>query len=122
MRLIDADKLKAHYAWWGRVDNNDDYVQAKTAFDTIVDLQPTYEVRGAAIASGWKLLNWACEGIECDIPWEYDGKWIIVTDGEQVSVERIKKDAIDHFFPSGRWFDLEEVKAWMPMPMYGVTK
>lgn len=31
-KLIDADKLKAHYAWW---DNED-----KKIFDTIVDLQP----------------------------------------------------------------------------------
>lgn len=30
-KLIDADKLKAHYAWW---DNED-----KKIFDTIVDLQ-----------------------------------------------------------------------------------
>ena len=36
MRLIDADKLKQHYAWW-----ND---EIKELFDTIVDLQPTVEV------------------------------------------------------------------------------
>ena len=35
MRLIDADKLKQHYAWW-----NDEY---KELFDTIVDAQPTVE-------------------------------------------------------------------------------
>ena len=35
MRLIDADKLKQHYAWW-----ND---EIKELFDTIVDLQPTIE-------------------------------------------------------------------------------
>lgn len=35
MRLIDADRLKAHYAWWG--DDSD----KKRTFDTIVDLQPT---------------------------------------------------------------------------------
>ncbi len=33
MRLIDADALKAHYAWW------DD--ERKELFDEIVDLQPT---------------------------------------------------------------------------------
>lgn len=33
MRLIDADKLKAHYAWW----NNEE----KELFDQIVDAQPT---------------------------------------------------------------------------------
>lgn len=35
MRLIDADKLKQHYAW--RNDEN------KELFDTIVDIQPTVE-------------------------------------------------------------------------------
>lgn len=34
-RLIDADKLKEHYAWW----NNEE----KKIFDEIVDLQPTVE-------------------------------------------------------------------------------
>lgn len=45
MRLIDADKLKAHYAWWGNVDNNEEYPQMKQLFDDIVDLQPTIEER-----------------------------------------------------------------------------
>lgn len=36
-KLIDADKLKEHYAWW---DNED-----KKIFDTIVDLQPEAVVR-----------------------------------------------------------------------------
>ena len=35
MRLIDADKLKAHYSWW---DNEE-----KKVFDDIVDVQPTVE-------------------------------------------------------------------------------
>ena len=33
MRLIDADKLKAHYAWWGN--------EEREVFDSIVDMQPT---------------------------------------------------------------------------------
>lgn len=36
MRLIDADALKKHYAWW-----NDD---KKRLFDQIVDAQPTIPV------------------------------------------------------------------------------
>jgi hypothetical protein len=35
MRLIDADKLKQHYAWWGEDDAQ------KRLFDEIVDRQPT---------------------------------------------------------------------------------
>ena len=45
-----------------------------------------------------------------------DGTWNIFTDGKNVSVERYKSDAIDHFNPNGRWFSLEEAVAWMPLP------
>ena len=45
-----------------------------------------------------------------------DGSWNIFTDGKNISVERYKADAIDHFFPNGRWFQLKDVIAWMPLP------
>ena len=45
-----------------------------------------------------------------------DGTWNIFTDGKNISVERYKADAIDHFLPNGRWFQLEDVIAWMPLP------
>jgi len=45
-----------------------------------------------------------------------DGTWNIFTDGKQVSIERYKMDAIDHFFPAGRFFELEDAVAWMPLP------
>ena len=45
-----------------------------------------------------------------------DGTWNLFTDGKNVSVERYKSDAIDHFFPEGRWFSFENVIAWMPLP------
>ena len=45
-----------------------------------------------------------------------DGTWNLFTDGKTISVERYKFDAIDHFFPNGRWFSLEEAVAWMPLP------
>ena len=41
-RLIDADKLKAHYAWWDFSDDDDR--RNKHIFDSIVDLQPTADV------------------------------------------------------------------------------
>ena len=40
-RLIDADKLKKHYAWW----NNEE----KKVFDDIVDLQPTVDAESLII-------------------------------------------------------------------------
>ena len=45
-----------------------------------------------------------------------DGTWNIFTDGKNISVKRYEADAIDHFFPNGRWFQLEDVIAWMPLP------
>lgn len=45
-----------------------------------------------------------------------DGTWNIFTDGKNISVERYKADAIDHFFPPGRWFDLDDAVAWIPLP------
>ena len=43
MRLIDADKLKAHYAWWEGGSREMTIGEAKKDFDTIVDLQPPIE-------------------------------------------------------------------------------
>ena len=43
-RLISAEKLKKHYAWWG-TSGNDELEEQKKVFDTIIDLQPTVEVR-----------------------------------------------------------------------------
>lgn len=37
MRLIDAEKLKHHYAWWGQDDPN------KEIFDEIIHRQPTVD-------------------------------------------------------------------------------
>lgn len=45
-----------------------------------------------------------------------DGKIAVFTDGNIMSIERYKSDAIDHFFPEGRWFSFENAKAWMPLP------
>ena len=63
----------------------------------------------------WIPLHHDEHGATTDFPHHRDGQWVLVTDGENVSVERIKKDAIDHFYPNGRWFELEDVKAWAPI-------
>ena len=70
----------------------------------------------AEAVRGWIPLSHDDNGLGTDFPYERDGEWVIVTDGKSISVERIKKDAYDHFFPNGRWFELEDVIAWMPMP------
>ena len=46
MRLIDADKLKAHYARWGaNPESCPEAAERKELFDSIVDAQPTVEVK-----------------------------------------------------------------------------
>lgn len=45
-----------------------------------------------------------------------DGTWNLWTNGKQISIERFKLDAMNHFYPSGRWFSLEEAIAWQPLP------
>lgn len=44
VRLIDANKLKAHYAWWKGGGREMTMDEAKSDFDTIIDLQPTVEI------------------------------------------------------------------------------
>lgn len=70
----------------------------------------------AEAIQGWIPLSHDDDGLGTDFPYERDGEWVIVTDGKNISVERIKKDAYDHFFPNGRWFELEDAIAWQPLP------
>lgn len=60
-RLIDADKLKQHYAWWNDV--------TKELFDEIVDLQPTAETvkRGNWIEHGQYKDYVALHILQCSI-------------------------------------------------------
>lgn len=74
------------------------------------------EFGSAEVVQGWISLSHDDDGLGTDFPYERDGEWVIVTDGNNISVERIKKDAYDHFYPNGRWFELEDVIAWMPLP------
>lgn len=52
MRLIDADKLKAHYAWWG--NDGAEYRERKADFDTIIDLQPTVEAEPIEVRAAYE--------------------------------------------------------------------
>lgn len=63
MRLIDADALKAHYAWWGDFpEDGPNRIEEKKIFDTIVDLQPTVDLVPIPRAKWIKteLGNYAC--------------------------------------------------------------
>ena len=54
--------------------------------------------------------------IPCSERLPEDGTWNIFSDGKNISVERYKMDALDHFFPQGRWFSFDKAIAWMPLP------
>ena len=43
-RLIDADKLKQHYAWWAGGSAEMTLDEAKRNFDAIVGVQPTVDI------------------------------------------------------------------------------
>lgn len=51
VRLIDANKLKNHYAWWENGTAEMTLAEAKKNFDVIIDVQPTVE----AIPIDWIL-------------------------------------------------------------------
>lgn len=67
---------------------------------------------------------------KCELEGIAEGKWIPVSerlpeDGTwniwqsktgALSIERYKEDAYNHFYPSGRFFSLEDAVAWMPLP------
>ena len=104
MRPIDADALNE------AIERDFDGVsvydvspsEAVSDFQSIVDIQPTIQPEPQWIPISDRLPR--------------DGTWNIFTDGKNISVERYKADAIDHFFPNGRWFQLEDVIAWMSLP------
>ena len=70
----------------------------------------------------WVPMIFSEDGMITNFPHERDGQWVLVTNGKQISIERIKKDAYDHFYPNGRWFELEDTIAWAPIPNYDISK
>ena len=56
-RLIDADKLKKHYAWWG-TSGNDELEERKKDFDVIIDLQPGTEIVNCKECSFYTPAGW----------------------------------------------------------------
>lgn len=52
--------------------------------------------------------------VEDEIP--EDGEWAIFTNGKVITVERLKHDAYDHFYPPSKLFNFEDATYWMPLP------
>lgn len=132
MRLIDADKLKKddELTLWL---SNDAVRAGKTIkmfselFIKKIDEQPTIEPTETVTefadrckecgARYGKLLKQKDKWIPISEDLLEDGKWYLFTDGKNMSVERYKADALDHFCPPGRWFQFDEAVGWMPLPI-----
>ena len=65
VRLIDADKLKNHYAWWENGTAEMTLAEAKRNFDVIIDVQPTVDVESARHGR-WKQSKYYKNIIFCD--------------------------------------------------------
>ena len=88
-------------------------------YDTILD----FKSDGRTVADSFEDIINALPSAQPEPQWipcsermPEDGKWCLFTDGVSMSVERYKADAMDHFFPEGRWFSLKDAVAWMPLP------
>ena len=91
-------------------------IDRQQAIDAIENSSKPYVWQGAEIVRNLPAAQPEPQWIPIERELPRDGSWNIFTDGKNISVERYKADAIDHFFPAGRWFQLEDVIAWMPLP------
>lgn len=91
------------------------YVERKEAVEVVRDLCVKAEP-SVTPKPKWIPLTWDESKCNSSFPDDMDGCWAIFTDGKNMSIERGKKDAFDHFFPSGRWFAMSDAIAWMPLP------
>ena len=103
-RLIDAEKLKKHYAWW-----EDD--ERRALFDQIVDAQPTVDAEPHWIPCSERL------------PEEPFGCLVTVWDTDPVTMDEFE-NILPYFvgWDGEQWNDGDglqcpfEVIAWMPLP------
>lgn len=90
-----------------------DLIDRQAAIDA---LKPCAGVGNRALDKLRALPSLGPRWIPCSERLPEDGKWCLFTDGKNMSVERYKLDAIDHFFPNGRWFEFDDAVAWRPLP------
>ena len=82
VRLIDANKLKNHYAWWEGGTAEMTLAEAKRNFDVIIDVQPTVDAEPVVRCKDCKYMTehydtdgnvpyWTCS--EWDSGTDFDG-------------------------------------------------
>ena len=118
MRLIDADVLIKHLCEIMTTANHFGNIERVSEIGACIGVIKGEKTIERSHGKWYQLKYNDDEKVtHTNFPIELDGCWVLVTDGKRISVERIKKDIPDdHFFPDGRWFDLNEVVAWMPLP------
>lgn len=124
--VLDADDIKTVFDMLPSVQQEkaqltakgttSDLISRQQAIDAIENSSKPYVWQGAEIVRNLPPARPELQWIPISDRLPRDGSWNIFTDGKNISVERYKEDAIDHFFPNGRWFQLEDVIAWMPLP------
>ena len=128
-RLISADKLKAHYAWWEGGTREMTMGEAKKDFDTIIDLQPAIEAETRWIPlTGRPMTDEECEEREVYLgrklrqgeSYVYDCR-LPESEQEVLITDHYGYVATDIFINDGDYIyfenrDVDEVVAWMPMP------
>lgn len=89
-------------------------VNRKTESDIVEKLESVENVQGyiKGLIRKESSVNW----ILFSEKMPEDGTWNLFTDGKKVSIERYKADALDHFYPEGRFFPLDDAIAWIPLP------
>ena len=114
MRPRDADKLKAHYGWWGGEGASEEMQENKKTFDTIIGLQPTLD---AELIRHWEWIS-----VEERLPKEEEDVYWCYTDAGVMCECRWT----DNRFGLGHcglwgWHAMDvpqyqRVTHWMPLP------
>jgi len=116
MRLIDADELMEH-VWRDKLDSRELIAKMVENAPTETVTEFADRCKECEARYGKLLKQKSDKWIPISEDLLEDGKWYLFTDGKNMSVERYKADALDHFCPPGRWFQFDEAVGWMPLPV-----
>lgn len=99
-RLIWADALKRHYAWWKGGSREMTMDEAKSDFDCIIDLQPTVEVMTKGKYAALMGLHTTTPAFDPDAP----------LDADFVRAFRVVLEGLAEPTKHGRW--INEPNCW----------
>lgn len=113
--MFDCEELECGKEWDGHTEEDVIRLLSLEQPETVTEFADRCKECGAKYDKMLKEKSW----IPLSERLPEDGTWNLFVDNKgRKSVERYKADAIDHFWPESRWFELEEAVAWMPLPEY----